>query len=110
MLGNANAGLIAERKKAILMRMSPKLVELAKREAEGSLGGLIFGQNFITLLGKYVPTFTTLSKAQYNLRRVLSHVLLERLTGGDWLPAQEHEGPNSVPKISMVKAPYASYG
>ncbi|KAJ1180227.1 hypothetical protein NDU88_005449 [Pleurodeles waltl] len=61
-LGNANAGFIAERRRAIVLRISPKLGEMAKETSEETKG-LLFGDGMIKALGKYVHTFTALDKA-----------------------------------------------
>ncbi|KAJ1109933.1 hypothetical protein NDU88_007290 [Pleurodeles waltl] len=69
-LGNANAGLIAERRMAILLRLSPKLGELAGKETSEETKGLLFGEGMIKALGKYVQTFTALNKAHSSMRKV----------------------------------------
>ncbi|KAJ1208000.1 hypothetical protein NDU88_003390 [Pleurodeles waltl] len=62
-IGNANAGLLAERRKTILMCINPKLSDLASKESSEEACGLLFGDGMVKPLTKYVRTFTSLDKA-----------------------------------------------
>ncbi|XP_040261447.1 uncharacterized protein LOC120977521 [Bufo bufo] len=68
--GNVNTSLSIERRKAILFKIEPKLVNLALTEAGGEAQGLLFGESFIKDMGKFVGAFTALDKAQSSMRRV----------------------------------------
>ncbi|XP_044142751.1 uncharacterized protein LOC122932427 [Bufo gargarizans] len=68
--GNTNTSLAIERRKAILIKIEPKLSNLALTEAGKDAQGLLFGDSFIKELGKYVGAFTALDKAQTSMRRV----------------------------------------
>ncbi|XP_040272256.1 uncharacterized protein LOC120988684 [Bufo bufo] len=68
--GNANSSLSIERRKAILFKIEPKLVNLALTEAAGEAQGLLFGEPFIKDMGRFVGAFTALDKAQSSMRRV----------------------------------------
>ncbi|XP_044158212.1 uncharacterized protein LOC122944062 [Bufo gargarizans] len=68
--GNANTSLAIERRKALLMKIEPKLANLAISEAGKDAQGLLFGEPFIKELGKYVGAFTALDKAQASMRKV----------------------------------------
>ncbi|CAH2252658.1 Hypothetical predicted protein [Pelobates cultripes] len=72
LIGNANTALATERRKAILMKIEPKLLNLAISEPGTQPKGLLFGDDFVKDLGKYVSIFTALDKAQINMKRVLS--------------------------------------
>lgn len=50
--------------------MNPKLGDLANKDIEGDSNGLLFGESFIKILGKYVSTFSAFSRAQSNMRRM----------------------------------------
>ncbi|CAH2326228.1 Hypothetical predicted protein [Pelobates cultripes] len=78
LLGNANVALATERRKAILIKIEPKLVALAITEPGPQAKGLLFGDSFVKELGTYVGTFTALDKAQANMKKVFSH----RVFGG----------------------------
>lgn len=71
-LGNANAGLIAERKKAVLFKINPKLGDFAKKDTCEKPNGLLFGDGAVRDLGKYVNTSTSPDKVQTNMRKVFS--------------------------------------
>ncbi|KAM4706231.1 uncharacterized protein WCC33_010951 [Rhinophrynus dorsalis] len=70
LLGNANAAISAERRKAALLRIDPKLAELGSKELGPSANGLLFGDQFIAELKRHVNLFTTLNKAQSSMRQV----------------------------------------
>ncbi|CAH2248554.1 Hypothetical predicted protein [Pelobates cultripes] len=84
LIGNANAALATERRKTILMKIEPKLVNMALTEPGPQAKGLLFGDNFVKELSTYVSTFTALDKAQTSIKRVFS----PRVFGG----AGRHRG------------------
>lgn len=69
-LGNANASLIAERHKVILMKINPKLGDMEKKGSNENVKCLLVGEGLVKSVEKYVSTFTALYKAQSNMRRV----------------------------------------
>ncbi|XP_040290231.1 uncharacterized protein LOC121002763 [Bufo bufo] len=71
--GNVNTSLAIERRKAILMKVEPKLSNLALSEAGKEAQGLLFGEPFIKELGRYVGAFTALDKAQSSMKRVFNN-------------------------------------
>ncbi|XP_044134250.1 uncharacterized protein LOC122936383 [Bufo gargarizans] len=70
LVGNVNTSIAIERRKAILMKIEPKLANLSLSESGKEAQGLLFGDPFIKELGKYVGAFTALDKAQSSMRRV----------------------------------------
>lgn len=78
-LVNANASLNAERRRVVLPKINPKLSDMADREPSQNPKGLLFGEDLIKSLGKYVSTFTALDKAQQNMRRVFNPNLFGRV-------------------------------
>ncbi|XP_078522992.1 uncharacterized protein LOC144792000 [Lissotriton helveticus] len=68
-LGNANCALSTERRRSILLKIDPRLTELASSESGPFAQGLLFGQPFLKELTKLVSTFSGLDKAQSLLRR-----------------------------------------
>ncbi|KAJ1097278.1 hypothetical protein NDU88_002403 [Pleurodeles waltl] len=100
LLGNANAGLIAERRRAILMRINPKLGYLANKEIPGAPKGIPFGEGFTKTLGKYSSMFTAFSTAQSNMRQMFTNRVLEGLKRGVWLSAVGYQGPNITIRTS----------
>ncbi|KAJ1134377.1 hypothetical protein NDU88_000829 [Pleurodeles waltl] len=78
LLGNANCAMSTERRRSFLIRLDPKLPELATNEAGSSANGMLFGDKFIANLRKYVATFTALDKAQSNIKKVLNNALFIR--------------------------------
>ncbi|XP_063289505.1 uncharacterized protein LOC134573649 [Pelobates fuscus] len=72
MIGNANTAMSTERRKAILLKIEPKLANMASNEPGASANGLLFGESFVKDLGSYVKTFTALDKAQSSIKRVFS--------------------------------------
>ncbi|XP_053308321.1 uncharacterized protein LOC128470454 [Spea bombifrons] len=69
-LGNANCAISTERRKAALFKLDAKLAELAPKELGAEAKGLLFGEKFIKDLSQHVNLFTSLNKAQANMRRV----------------------------------------
>ncbi|CAH2294204.1 Hypothetical predicted protein [Pelobates cultripes] len=84
LIGNTNATLVTKRRKTILMKIEPKLVNMALTEPGPQAKGLLLGDNFVKELSTYVSTFTDLDKAQTNIKRVFS----PRVFGG----AGRHRG------------------
>ncbi|KAJ1195307.1 hypothetical protein NDU88_004588 [Pleurodeles waltl] len=78
LLGNANCAMSAERRRSFLIRLDPKLAELAINEAGPAANGMLFGEKFISNLSKYVATFTALDKAQSNIKKVFNNTLFLR--------------------------------
>ncbi|KAJ1138178.1 hypothetical protein NDU88_004569 [Pleurodeles waltl] len=52
--GNANTGLLAERRKTVLMRINSKLPDLANKESSDEAWGLLFGDDMVKALTKFV--------------------------------------------------------
>lgn len=56
----------------MLIKIDPKLGELATLEAGPSAEGNLFGDPFVKELGKFVNTFNSLDKAQTSVKRIFS--------------------------------------
>ncbi|KAM8975733.1 LOW QUALITY PROTEIN: uncharacterized protein RCH25_020573 [Pelodytes ibericus] len=69
LIGNANTALAVERRKAILLKIEPKLVNMATNEPGPQAKGMLFGDNFVKELGSFVQTFTAIDKAQSSMKR-----------------------------------------
>ncbi|KAM4748674.1 LOW QUALITY PROTEIN: uncharacterized protein WCC33_006046 [Rhinophrynus dorsalis] len=82
MIGNANSAIASERRRALLLRIDPKLAELANSEPGPSAKGLLFGDTFIKDLGKFVASFTALDKAQTSLRKVFRPHIFDKAGRG----------------------------
>ncbi|KAJ1150495.1 hypothetical protein NDU88_003286 [Pleurodeles waltl] len=78
LLGNSNCAISAERRKSVLMRIDPKLSDVASSEAGPSAEGLLFGSSFIKDLAKFCSTFSSLDKAQMSLKNVFKQGLFGR--------------------------------
>ncbi|KAM8930673.1 uncharacterized protein RCH25_006588 [Pelodytes ibericus] len=72
LIGNANTALAVERRKAILLKIEPKLVNMATNEPGPQAKGMLFGDNFVKELGSFVQTFTVIDKAQSSMKRVFT--------------------------------------
>ncbi|XP_056430668.1 uncharacterized protein LOC130369424 [Hyla sarda] len=70
--GNANASLSNERKRSILLKIDPQLTNLATVEPPNPTKGMLFGDDFIKELNKYVGLFSSLNKAQVSMKKVFS--------------------------------------
>ncbi|XP_056424134.1 uncharacterized protein LOC130362968 [Hyla sarda] len=81
-LGNANVALSTERKRSILMRIDPQLTNLASNEPPKPTEGLLFGEEFIHEMNKYVGLFSSINKAQSNLKKVFSNRVFGRAGKG----------------------------
>ncbi|KAM8960766.1 uncharacterized protein RCH25_036533 [Pelodytes ibericus] len=63
-IGNANTAVASERRKAIMLKIEPKLIDMPHTEPGPKANGLLFGDTFVKDLGSFVQTFTALDKAQ----------------------------------------------
>ncbi|KAJ1130920.1 hypothetical protein NDU88_009264, partial [Pleurodeles waltl] len=70
-LGNANCAISLERRRSVLMKLDPKLADLATSESGPVARGLLSGSPFIKELSKFVATYASLDMAQESIRRVL---------------------------------------
>ncbi|XP_069055841.1 uncharacterized protein [Pleurodeles waltl] len=82
LLGNANSSFIHERRKGLLIKLDPKLVKLATVQPQFQSDGQLFGDSFIKDLGKYVATFTSLTKAQQSMRKMFHQRVFARAGRG----------------------------
>ncbi|KAM4749018.1 stereocilin [Rhinophrynus dorsalis] len=82
LLGNANSALASERRRAILLKLDPKLADMATSEPGQSAKGLLFGDSFIKELGTFVASFTALDKAQASMKRVFQSKVFGRAGRG----------------------------
>ncbi|XP_069063440.1 uncharacterized protein [Pleurodeles waltl] len=82
LLGNANCALSTARWKSLLMRIDATLTELATADAGPLAEGRLFCDKFVKYIAKYVKTFTTLDKAQGNLKKVFHSGLFGRAGRG----------------------------
>lgn len=71
-LGNANAAISTERHRSLLIKIDPKLWELATSEAWPVAEGNLFGDPIVRELGKFVNTFNSLDKAQPSIKRIFT--------------------------------------
>ncbi|KAM4706237.1 LOW QUALITY PROTEIN: uncharacterized protein WCC33_010960 [Rhinophrynus dorsalis] len=95
LIGNANTALAMKRCKAILLRIEPKLINLATSEPGPQAKGLLCLDNFVKELGSFVQPFMALDKAQSNMKRVFSpKVFPEAGRGRGRLPGQVTRGPS----------------
>ncbi|XP_056402101.1 uncharacterized protein LOC130295417 isoform X2 [Hyla sarda] len=69
MLGSANTTCSIERRRSILMKLEPQLSHLAETEPGPSAEGLLFGEDLIKNINKFVSLFTSLDKAQSSLKK-----------------------------------------
>ncbi|XP_056375621.1 uncharacterized protein LOC130273222 isoform X1 [Hyla sarda] len=94
-LGNANAALSTERKRSVLMRIDPQLTNLASNEPTHPTEGMLFGEDFINQIGKYVGLFSSINKAQTSLKKVFSNRVFGRAgkgrsrSSGRYLPTRQ---------------------
>ena len=68
LLGNASAAITHKRRKVLLLKLDPKLANLAPLDPGIKAKGLFFGNSFIKEMGRYVTAFTSLDKAQQNIQ------------------------------------------
>ncbi|XP_056407601.1 uncharacterized protein LOC130301433 [Hyla sarda] len=76
--GGINTTICTERKRSILLKLDPQLINLATTEPESSTEGLLFGDTFIKEINKYVALFSSLDKAQTSLKKVFQPRVLPR--------------------------------
>ncbi|XP_056400022.1 uncharacterized protein LOC130294360 [Hyla sarda] len=69
MLGTANTTCSIERRRSILMKLEPQLSHLAENEPGPSAEGLLFGEDLLKNINKFVGLFTGLDKAQNSLKK-----------------------------------------
>ncbi|XP_078541434.1 uncharacterized protein LOC144826820 [Lissotriton helveticus] len=72
LLGNANAAIIHERRKGLLIKLDPKLANLATQDPGVKADGLLFGDSLVKDLSRYVSTFASLDKAQFSIKKVFA--------------------------------------
>ncbi|XP_056420670.1 uncharacterized protein LOC130361553 [Hyla sarda] len=80
--GNANAALSAERKRSILIKIDPQLTNLATNDPQHPTEGMLFGEEFIHEMGKYVGLFSSINKAQTNIKKVFAQRVFGRAGKG----------------------------
>lgn len=68
-LGNANCAISTERHRSLLIKVDPKLGDLADSEAGAVAQGGLFGEPFLRELGRFVNTFSCLDRAQSTIKR-----------------------------------------
>ncbi|KAJ1128513.1 hypothetical protein NDU88_006891 [Pleurodeles waltl] len=110
LLGNANCAISTERRRSYLIRLDPKLAELANNEAGSSANGMLFGDKFISNLSKYVATFTALDKAQSNIKKVFTNAEAERQAEDIRLPDTPSRVTEVVPQTNRISIPTATEG
>ncbi|XP_078510340.1 uncharacterized protein LOC144770021 [Lissotriton helveticus] len=72
LLGNANAAITQERRKGLLIKLDPKLANLATQDPGVKADGLLFGDSLVKDLSRYVSTFASLDKAQFSIKKVFT--------------------------------------
>lgn len=64
LLGNVNSSLLAERRRAVLLRMDRQLAGMADKELCPSAEGFLFGERFASELRKHTASSATLNKVE----------------------------------------------
>ncbi|XP_069078446.1 uncharacterized protein [Pleurodeles waltl] len=82
LLGDANSAMMHERRKGLLLKLDPKLANLAAMDPGAKADGLLFGDNFIKELSKYVTTFASIDKAQQSFKKVFNSQVFARAARG----------------------------
>ncbi|XP_078518881.1 uncharacterized protein LOC144784063 [Lissotriton helveticus] len=72
LLGNANAAIIHKRRNGLLIKLDPKLANLASQDPGVKADGLLFGDSLVKDLSRYVSTFASLDKAQFSIKKVFT--------------------------------------
>ncbi|KAJ1172478.1 hypothetical protein NDU88_004325 [Pleurodeles waltl] len=72
LLVNANCTISAELRRSLLLRLDPKIGELASAQAGPDPKENVFGDTFVKDLPKCVQAFTALDKAQASLKKVFN--------------------------------------
>ncbi|XP_056413656.1 uncharacterized protein LOC130356331 [Hyla sarda] len=78
LLGNANQSLSSERRRTVLMKLDPQLAHLANTEPANPTEGLLFGDQNIKEISKYVGLFSGLDKAQSSIKKVYANKVFTR--------------------------------
>ncbi|KAM4702972.1 uncharacterized protein WCC33_011531 [Rhinophrynus dorsalis] len=101
LIGNANSALASERRRTLLLRLDPKLADMATSEPGPSAQGQLFGDSFIKELGQFVSSFTALDKAQSSLKKIFNPKLFNkagrsmgRSSGRNRQSSQQMQGPS----------------
>ncbi|XP_078533318.1 uncharacterized protein LOC144819222 [Lissotriton helveticus] len=97
-LGNANCALAAERRRSLLIKIDPKLGDLATSEAGPIAQGKLFGEPFIKELNKFVTTFSALDRAQSSIKKIFPGRVFAgagRGRGRSSGRQQQQQGPNN---------------
>ncbi|KAM4808182.1 LOW QUALITY PROTEIN: uncharacterized protein WCC33_003912 [Rhinophrynus dorsalis] len=68
--GNANTALATEWRKAILLKIEPKLINMATSGPGPQVKGFLYRDNFVMEFVSFVQTFTALDKAQSSMKWV----------------------------------------
>ncbi|XP_056375992.1 uncharacterized protein LOC130291262 [Hyla sarda] len=109
--GNANSALSTERKRSILMKIDPQLTNLATAEPVNPTNGMLFGDDFIRELNKYVGLFSSLNKAQVSMKKVFSSRIFGRAGKGRGRFSgrsshyRTYRGPYSQPPTQFTAPP-----
>ncbi|XP_056416991.1 uncharacterized protein LOC130358165 [Hyla sarda] len=82
LLGNANQSLSSERRRTVLMKLDPQLANLANTEPANPTEGLLFGDQNIKEISKYVGLFSGLDKAQSSIKKVFANKVFTRAGKG----------------------------
>ncbi|XP_078533864.1 uncharacterized protein LOC144820087 [Lissotriton helveticus] len=82
LLGNANAAIIHERRKGLLIKLDPKLANLASQDPGVKADGLLFGDSLVKDLSRYVSTIASLDKAQFSIKKVFAPRVFSRAGRG----------------------------
>ncbi|XP_078496549.1 uncharacterized protein LOC144752521 [Lissotriton helveticus] len=72
LLGNANASITHERRKGLLIKLDPKLANLAPLDPGSKANGLLFGENLVRDISRFVSTFASLDKAQQSIKKTFA--------------------------------------
>ncbi|XP_078504555.1 uncharacterized protein LOC144763120 [Lissotriton helveticus] len=72
LLGNANASITHERRKGLLIKLDPKLANLAPMDPGSKANGLLFGENLVRDISHFVSTFVSLDKAQQSIKKTFA--------------------------------------
>ncbi|XP_069503256.1 uncharacterized protein [Ambystoma mexicanum] len=70
LLGNANCAISSERRRVLLLKIDPKLSDLASYEAGEAAQGMLFGKTFGNEMGRFVGMYASLEKAQASIKKI----------------------------------------
>ena len=62
----------------LLMRINPKLAEMADKELGPDTDGHLFGDRCIKVISSYIQTFFSMDKVQQNLRKMFAPLVFGR--------------------------------